>query len=200
MMGKTHIFIGMASALAISVPSTGDECLAAIMGGAVGGIISDIDIRSNSYCRDALYARFITAGIVLFSFIINFFVGGEIWRSIINTNYVRLSIGISTFLMLCLFGVFQNHREFTHSLIALVLFTVSVGLFCYPIAVPFVIGFLSHLLLDILNKKPIRLLFPKDKGICLKLCYSNKIADKVFMVLGIVGTIFALSYSCFRIF
>lgn len=201
MMGKTHIFIGMASAIAITSPNTIGGCLASIMGGAVGGIISDIDVRSNSYCRDALYARLIASGIVVASLAIDFFAGGGIWKNILSTDSTRLFIGIGMFVILCLIGVFQDHREFTHSLIALVLFSLSVGLFCYPIILPFAIGFLSHLLLDILNKKPIRLLYPKEKGVCLKLCYSDKIADKVFMVMGIVGTVLFLSNSissCFQ--
>lgn len=142
-----------------------------------------------------MYARLIVAGIVVASLVIDFFIGGGIWKNILSTDSTRLFTGIGIFAILCLVGIFQEHREFTHSLIALVLFSLSVGLFCYPIIIPFTIGFLSHLLLDILNKKPIRLLYPKEKGVCLKLCYANKIADKVFMVIGIVGTVFILSYS-----
>ena len=43
MTGSTHVAIGIASSLAILQPKTIPECLCAITGGAIGGMISDID-------------------------------------------------------------------------------------------------------------------------------------------------------------
>ena len=43
MMGMTHIFIGTASAMAVSSPHTVSGCFAAMIGGAAGGFISDIE-------------------------------------------------------------------------------------------------------------------------------------------------------------
>ena len=55
MMSKTHIAVGIAASLVVMQPSTIADCLAAVVGGAIGGDLPDIDVRSNSYCRDALY-------------------------------------------------------------------------------------------------------------------------------------------------
>ena len=52
-----------------------------------------------------------------------------------------------------------------------------------------------HLVLDIVNKKPILLLYPVSKGVCLKWFTADGVADKVFLALGIVGSIIALYYS-----
>ena len=36
-----------------------------------------------------------------------------------------------------------------------------------PSVIPFLIGYISHLLLEIMNRKPVMVLFPSEKGICL---------------------------------
>ena len=43
MMSKTHITVDIAASLAICAPMTADTVLAALAGGAAGGIICDID-------------------------------------------------------------------------------------------------------------------------------------------------------------
>ena len=188
MMGKTHLFIGAASALACAAPYTKEGCLAAIIGGTVGGIISDIDIKSKP-------TKMMALGIVAVSLLVDWIVDGGILAYMRNCNRENLLIGICLFMILCVIGAFQDHREFTHSLFALCLFSFSVGLFCRPVFPAFAVGFASHILLDILNKKPLRLFFPSQKGVCLRLCYADKTADKIFLTLGMLGTGICLAYA-----
>ena len=61
-----------------------------------------------------------------------------------------------------------------------------------PLVIPFLIGYISHILLYIMNKKPVMVLFPSEKGICLNWFYAGKIANKVFLVLGCVGLVGAI--------
>lgn len=195
MMGKTHICIGVASALAVTMPENIGGCIAAIVGGAVGGSISDIDVSSNKNGIGSLYAKLIATGIIPFSLVIDYIVDGGIVDYIKNCNSTTLTIGVIMFMILCLIGSKQEHRGFTHSLLALLLFSVSVAFFCKPILIPFVIGFASHLLLDTLNKKSIKLFFPLKKGISFNLCYANKTVDKFLLLIGAVGTVGILCYS-----
>lgn len=194
MMGKTHIFIGIASALVLTAPDNLSDCLPAIVGGAVGGSISDIDVSSSKNGLDSLYAKLMATGIIPIALVIDYIIDGGIIDYVKNCNNTDLLIGVVLFMILCFIGSKQEHRGFTHSLLALFLFGFSIGFFCMPILIPFVIGFISHILLDILNKKPVKLFFPSKKGVCLKLCYSNKTVDKALLTIGIFTTLAFLGY------
>lgn len=195
MMGKTHVFIGIASALALTTPDNLGGCLSAIVGGAVGGSISDIDVGSDKDGIGSLYAKLITTGIIPISLIIDYIIDGGIIDYVRNCNRTNLAIGVIMFIVLCFIGSKQDHRGFTHSLLALFLFSVSIGFFCKPILMPFVIGFASHILIDLLNKKPVKVFFPSKKGVCFKLCYANKTTDKILTLIGIVATVVLLGHS-----
>lgn len=195
MLGKTHIFVGVASALVLTAPDNLSGCLSAIVGGAVGGCISDIDVNSNKNSRDSLYAKLIATGLIPLALVVDFIFDGGIIEYVKNCNRTSLAMGVILFVALCFIGSKQDHRGFTHSLLAMILFSVSIGMFCNPVLIPFVIGFISHLVLDSLNKKPIKLFFPIEKGVCFKLCYSNKTADKVCLAVGVVVTVIYLSLS-----
>lgn len=195
MMGKTHIFIGIASALAVASPDNFKECLPAIVGGALGGSISDIDVNANKSTKDNLYAKLIASGIVPISLIIDLIADGGMIDYVKSCNTTVLVTGIILFIALCFIGSKQDHRGFTHSLLGLTLFSISVGFFCKPILIPFAIGFMSHILLDTLNKKPVKLFFPLKKGIYFDLFYANKTADKVLLFTGIVTIIVFLGYA-----
>ena len=67
-------------------------------------------------------------------------------------------IGGVGFVVLWFIGFFSDHRTFTHSLTALSLFSLAVWLIYPPLLFGFVTAYLSHLLLDILNKKKMKFL------------------------------------------
>jgi inner membrane protein len=195
-MGMTHITVGIASATLITQPSTVGECVVAIVGGSAGGIICDIEVHSNRYIRDALYARIAVAAIALVSLLADVFMHGPMSTYVTETNETILLIGAALVVGVSLFGRFQPHRTFTHSLLALTLLTMGVTLACRPLGVPFAIGFLSHVLLDLLNKKRVKLFYPSQFGnICFGLCYANGIANKVFLGLGLLGSVVGIGYS-----
>jgi len=184
MMGKTHIFCGIAAALAISRPDSPEGCITAIIGGAAGGIISDMDMR-DTRSKDTIYSRLIAAGIIAAALLTDLAAGiGVIDR--IKAAFDRDSvIGAGIFIALCIFGILQPHRKFTHSIVALCLYSSAVGMMHLPLCIPFAAGFASHIALDFLNKKPIMIFWPIKAGICLSLCYSNKFADKLLLFCGV---------------
>ena len=91
----------------------------------------------------------------------------------------------------------SGHRGFSHSLLALVLETACLQMIFPAAALPFAAAFASHVLLDIMNKRPVRLLYPLKKGICLGWFYADGLANKAFAVIGAFWLIMAI-ICCLR--
>ena len=195
--GKTHIAAGIATAamLTISEPTNLGASLAAVAGGALGGIYPDVDIESNDDCTDARDGRILAIGIAIIALLIDFFANAGIVQSIMQSPMELIVSGCIGVIVMNIIGCRCEHRGFTHSILAMILLSASVGLICEKIMFFFEAGYLSHLMLDILNKKPIRLFFPfGKKGICLGCCYANKTGNMVFLLLGVVGSVMFLIY------
>lgn len=190
MMSTAHILAGTASALMLAQAGSVEACVAAIMGGSVGGIIADCDITSSHAHRDALRGRIIVGGIALAALAIDIQTGSGICDHLVSHLGILPISGILLFAALTFIGRLSDHRSFTHSLVALAAFSFTVSLACQPLAPYFAMGYASHLALDALNKQPIKLLYPLKKGFKIGLCKSNGIADKVICTccaLGIAG-------------
>lgn len=114
---------------------------------------------------------------------------------LVNGNRILFKIGLIAYFILLFVGFCSHHRTFTHSILALVLFSLAIALICPCLVKAYIIGYIVHLLLDILNKKPFPLLFPKGKGVCLGLCYASEIANTCFMWIGFIGSIFLILNS-----
>ncbi|MDE5854492.1 MAG: metal-dependent hydrolase [Ruminococcus sp.] len=199
MMGKTHIFIGTATALAFTLPDSPMKCLTAVMGGALGGMISDTDLDSLKNIKETMYTKSIAGLIAAICLLIDFIFKCGIIEYMKSSDSMIMLAGLVAFIVLYFIGAAADHRGFTHSIFALLLYSAAIGAMCYPVALPFAIGFGSHILLDCLNKKPVRVFFPVKKGICFKLCYAAKTANQAFLVVGIISTILLLGFSIVRI-
>lgn len=191
MMGKTHVSVGVATALLVTQPVTLGGFSVAVIGGAIGGIISDMEVRSNPKFRDALHARFIALGLTVVFLLVDVITQGLIKTSFLENSSLRLITGSAILIALVIFGRSTSHRTFTHSLLGLISLSAGVWLLCPPLTTAFVAGFISHVLLDLLNKQPIQIFYPIKKGkFCLKLFYANGAMNTVFLILGIVGSLF----------
>ncbi len=197
MMGKTHVTMGIAISMLSTAPSNVQSCMLAIIGGALGGVAADIDTVKNDYEHDALIGQFLGIGITSILLMTDYFLKIGICQSISGRNRFVVIGGMIVYLVLAGIGFTSEHRTFTHSLLSLILFTLAVYMISPSIAIPYSIGYLSHLLLDILNKKRVPVFYPKGKGFCLNLCYANKFGNKFLMWFGLVLSIILVSYSCF---
>lgn len=194
MMGKTHVAIGILSSLAIFQPTTISQCALAIAGGALGGVAADIDTVDNDYKHDALIGQLLSFGITgIMVFILFITNKSELYASL-SKDKISICIGIVAYLILMTKGYLSNHRTFTHSFLAMLLFTGAIGIINLNLIPFYLIGYLSHLFLDLLNKKDVPLLYPIKKGICFKLCYASKKANSFFMWLGTFGSIFIILF------
>lgn len=186
MMSKTHLAIGIGAALALTQPQTMSECCVALIGGSIGGILPDCDILDNDYTGDALLGQFIACAITIAVLIVDHFLKLEILHEILTRNIVFLILGIVIFIVLYIKGIFEEHRGFTHSILALLLNSISIFLI-YPKILPcFIVGYLSHIFIDLFNKKNVQIFYPLNFGICFKLCYANKTGNKLLMYFGII--------------
>ena len=159
MMSKTHIAVAVAASLAVLLPTSAIGCLAAVAGGAVGGNLPDIDIRSNSHCRDALYGRIIAGAIAVSALAADCHHDGGVCAYVIGHFGATTVAGAAALVALCAIGALSGHRTSSHSLLGLALFSTAVWAVCPALATPFAIGFASHLALDLLNKQKLQLFF-----------------------------------------
>lgn len=200
MMGKTHITVGIATSLVACQPATLKDLFAAVIGGAVGGVICDIECRSRPEMRDALYARFITLGIVAAILLVDWITKTGLCVSIMEQPSSTVIMGVVVSIIVCIAGRFSEHRTFTHSLLFVLL--IDFGLFCIcpEISFPVLVGGISHLFIDTFNKKPVPWLFPFFRpGVCFKLCYASKVANAVIMWVGLVADLGMFAWSLTRI-
>lgn len=192
MMGNTHIVVGVATSLAVMQPTNIKECLVSVIGGAVGGAISDIDIVRSNLKHDFFNIQLISMLIALSCLGVDYLLNFGICQDVLANNRQLVIIGGAAYITLLLIGFLSSHRTFTHSLLSVLLFTVALEFVYVPIAISHALGHLSHLVLDFSNRKRMTVLFPIRRGICLKLFYADRTANKIFWYLGwVVSIVFA---------
>jgi len=190
--------MGTAVSMLVFHPVDTKGCLLALMGGAVGGVLADIDTLDDDYHCDALIGQLIGIGIAALSLAIDYFFHIGICNYILNRNRIIYIVGGIAILILLIIGFSSDHRTFTHSFLGMGLYTLAIAILLPMVALPFLVGYCTHLSLDLLNKKPVPLLYPREKGICLYLFYAKGYANTTFMILGIISTIVLIIVSIIR--
>lgn len=185
MMSKTHLAVGMATSMMLMQPKTKSEFVVSIIGGAVGGIMSDIDVKvdkRNQYAQkasmDAVYGQIIAAMLTIVMIVCDFIIKGGLCDTILSNPKLPL-VGVVLFIVLVILGKLSKHREKTHSILFLILFTLVTGLINISLGISLFFGYASHLIVDLFNKSPIRLFYPLKKGICFKLCYADRLCNEL---------------------
>lgn len=190
MMSKTHLAVGVAASVAVTMPESIGGLFTAVIGGCVGGILCDIECKSTPEMRDALHGRLIAAGIVAILLILDKIINSGIWNRILSQDSFSLVLGAIVLIITCIVGRTSEHRTFTHSLLFVLL--ITSGSYCIDpeLAAPVFAGGVSHLAIDTLNKKPVPWLFPfRKKGVCFKLCYASKTGNTICMWMGTAASL-----------
>ena len=108
--------------------------------------------------------------------------------------------GTAAFLLLCAFGKEQPHRSFMHSIPALVSLTGCVEII-FPLAAPyFAIGFISHLTLDLCNRRDERLLYPLKWGLSFGVCSSKGLVNRILFSAGSAVSAIVFAVLLLRIY
>lgn len=168
MTGKTHVTAGIAVGLTLAAGNPIEKQAILILAAVVGALIPDMD-----HPRSKINQRILLFKNKLFKMITYSLMGGGLiyLDTILNDPGSRILRMLG--LALILVGL-SRHRGFTHSLLGLVLFSVIVYIGTlnynlYVVFVGFVIGYVSHLVLDLVTVQGIELLYPYKKNIKIPL-------------------------------
>lgn len=201
MLGKTHATIGVVAGLAIMQPH---DLTSLVIGGtlaAIGALAPDIDEKNSMASKNLnKIIKLITSVTILI--VIGIF-GYRLLQqqvdiqvqlpSLIDFKPVNFAGG-TLLILFGIFGTFQKHRTFTHSVFAMALASLFAWMFVGNYGIYFGIGYASHLALDLLNFQGIQLLYPLEKRFSLKLCKSNGTVNTALFVLGIVAIVELSAY------
>ena len=112
-----------------------------------------------------------------------------------NSSIMRVLTGGILFLVICTYGKDQPHRSFMHSLVAGFMLTCCVNI-VYPDAGPyFAVAFLSHLALDLLNYKRVKIFWPLKKGYSRRFCSADGWVNRLLLWLGPIALAAELVFS-----
>ena len=186
MLGKAHLSIGMAAAFTAVMPESMPAALPVIAGAAAGSLICDIDCNSPSEKSDASKCRKSAVFIVAAALIADKAYGGAMWQSAADRGAYIWCAGVAGLVLTLAFASVSSHRGFSHSLLALGLQAAFLHMIFPQTVLPFTVAFITHIVLDMTNKKNVRLLYPAKRGFCLGWFYADRLADKVCTTAGTI--------------
>lgn len=135
--------------------------------------------KSDEAIRESIYDTIIDLIFIAAFIILDCIIGKGMCKYVIDNWNVKVWGALFGIVILTLVGLNTKHRTFTHSFFAMAMYVGLVYMFCRPATVPFAIGYASHLISDLFNKLGLQLFFPLKWRPCLKLCRSNKRANRV---------------------
>lgn len=187
MTGKTHVAVGVASALVFTKPQNLKELTLCLGVASIGSLISDIDVKTTKSHKtvDRMIPFAILAGIlcVYVEYRWNIGIRATFQR---DSNVVRLLSGFAAFLAICWFGKEQPHRSFMHSILALGMLTGSVYVMFPAVAAYFGVAMCSHMVIDTLNYTNVRLLYPLKGGLSFNVCHAKGYINTYVGYTGII--------------
>lgn len=200
MTAKTHVSVGMASTLLITQPKSIKEILLCLGVASVGAVISDIDVStSEAYEAVNKVIKIVLIAAIVLAFVEYNWSFGIIESFKNDSNIIRLLIGITAILGICIFGKNQPHRSFMHSILAVALLSGATYIIL-PEIVPYLsISMLSHILIDTLNKKRVHIFYPLPWGIAFNLCKAKGLVNDIIFKVASILTIMSIIYFTAKI-
>lgn len=174
MDGKTHAVVGALTAVAVAHPETVSGYLFAASVGIVGGLFCDVDSKKSKGTKalqNTLMAITTAAVVVVMCNVLK--LGITVYfREFMN--YYRLSlIGLFGLVAMGVVGTRMPHRQVTHSIEFIAIAAIFAALISREFGVLFAVGAASHVALDALNRKPVKISLLLNVNICLDLCSSS---------------------------
>ncbi|MDP4178990.1 MAG: metal-dependent hydrolase [Bacillota bacterium] len=211
MTGKTHISVGLATA-AILLPHSKNHVEFGVSLGfsAIGALMPDVDQKQsilghiiNVFLISILTLLVIIKGIGFLPEYKTFFKNNYIFHWIFETltkNILPYSnlftfIGIVIIFISIIIARKTGHRHFAHSILGLASFSLAIYLiFGKALLIPFIVGFVSHMAIDLLNYKGEKIFYPFKLGVCFNLAKSGgkldysiaTAASIIFVIMSVV--------------
>lgn len=181
MQGQTHLAVGAALTTLVYMPQAKDDpalVLFAVVTGVVGALIPDIDHPGSIFYVRAKSFFTLLAAYTALTLLIPLTVDETISDD--NMYFIVRSVaGLALLIITALLSYNSSHRGFSHSLLAGSFYVIGLRMLLPSFHIAFAIGFASHLFLDLLNNKPLRLFFPLVRGKCLCLCRADGVVNDV---------------------
>ena len=189
---KTHLAAGYTASLLITSPSTLSEMIMCLGISTIGSVISDIDASSSASRKELGKVTAITTAGIIAIFASDLFLGIDIiskFRS--SAAIMRLITGFLIFIGICVFGEHQPHRSFMHSLAGVAAVSLSFAVIIPSSAKYMAVSMLSHIALDMLNRKKIQILYPLRKPkIAFGVCYADGFVNHIlFYIAGAAAVV-----------
>ena len=188
MQTSTHAAVGVCLGLALTMNRPAEYAMTGVTVAAIGAIISDIDVGESGKKTTPIIIGGLSLGLLAMLVIIweRVFPGLiELWR--VSSGLLRSVAGGTIFGAGCLWGMKRPHRSFLHSLLGMVILTGAVYLVLPIAAFYFLVGMISHVILDLMNYRPVQLFYPFKKGVSLRLCYSKSRVSNIILILSVMG-------------
>lgn len=193
MLSKTHASVGVAVALLMQPPTTIPMLGAAIAVSAVSGAMSDIDERHSKVKKSfdkligLLFA--LTLAITIMDYCLDIKVIDFLF---LNSNVAQSLCAVLMFALICFYGCGQSHRGFMHSFACCFMLTTVIALLFPSVCIYFCTAFISHIALDILNKKGEQLFWPLKWRTCFGVCSSDGAINSILLAFGLIVALYAI--------
>lgn len=209
MTGKTHMAVGLAaSSLILQHPQNRIEFGVFLGFALIGSLMPDVDQKQSILGH---FINIIMIGILTFLIVLKFIgflpesttllQSSSILKGIFQTltedilplsNFLTLIGSILTIISIIMARK-TGHRHFAHSLLGLISFSSGIFLlFGTAILKPFIIGYVSHMFIDLFNHKGEKLFYPSKFGISFKLVRTG---DKIDHAIAFIAIALFLAFN-----
>lgn len=195
---KTHVACANMIAIGLVKPNNISSLLITCGFASLGGLLPDVDLKDSTTDRlfDRLMASLIT--VIAMNFFLKYFLDIDIYEKIKELNIIfNYLISVFIFIIMGYLGSKFSHRSFTHSILGCFVYTLILSYgFNNNILIPFLCGYISHIILDLLNKKGVALFYPSKYRFCFNLCESNgKINKLLFIIFSFINILLLILIS-----
>lgn len=176
---RTHIACANALSLMILNPSGIIPLATTIVGASIGGATPDLDANDMHKKSDYLFGL---AGLTFIAFIL---LDNYLKWNFFEDTYLSI-LGVTLYMIIGFIGKHKAHRSILHSLLACSVLGLIVYYTFNMLFLPFIIGYISHILLDILNIRPVRVFYPLKKGVSLKISRFDGILNSILFYASLI--------------
>lgn len=194
MNGKTHMAIGAAVSPLVVNSVEPNSFLFTVSLVILGSLMPDID-KENSKIS-TLFRKLLMA-IVMGLLVVKAFpdIFMKFIPGITREFAHRQQLGLGVCLLICylIIGKVSIHRTFTHSIIGTVVCCIGVFLLVNDALIPFGLGYILHLIADIITIEGVPLLYPIKTKFALKLFSTGSIIE-MFISTTCIALFISLMY------
>lgn len=183
MTGKTHMAIGVAAGLTVSIQQPLQNQIIIVLASVLGSLIPDLDHPKSKLNQKLLFFKNKFYRVLFYLAL----AGGFIYLYFLTKYNVFGLLGITSFLI----GI-SSHRSFTHSIIGFLVISYIIKLITTKYNLPyaylgFIIGYVLHLAADFFTIKGIQLFYPLKLNVASPIIINTKsrFEDVIFTLLSV---------------